>query len=59
MKKIKNFEKFNEGLSHMMYHINQLLKRGGDFAQDVWDSTKRESQETTTIVYIIMSIQKY
>lgn len=53
MKKIKNFEKFNEGLSHMMYHINQLLKRGGDFAQDVWDSTKRESQETKIAIGIL------
>lgn len=58
MRKIKNFEKFNEGLSKITDYINQLLKRGGDFAQDVWDSTKRESEETKIAIGILSRLIK-
>ena len=53
MKKIKNFESFNEGLERITSYINRILKRGGDFAVDVWDATKRESQETRIAVEIL------
>lgn len=53
MKKIKNFESFNEGLERITSYINRILKRGGDFAGDVWDATKRESQETRIAVEIL------
>lgn len=53
MKKIKNFDSFNEGLEKITSYINRLLKRGGDFASDVWDVTKRESQETKIAVEIL------
>jgi hypothetical protein len=53
MKKIKKFESFNEGFEKITNYINRLIKRGGDFAQDVWDVTKRESQETKIAVEIL------
>lgn len=53
MKKIKNFESFNEGFGKITNYLNRLLRRGGDFAQDVWDATKRESQETKLAVEIL------
>jgi hypothetical protein len=53
MKKLKKFEAFNEGISKMAFYINYLLKRGGDFAQNVWDVTKREKEETKTAVGIV------
>lgn len=53
MKKIKKFQSFNEGFGKISDYINRLLKRGGDFANDVWDATKRESQETKIAVEIL------
>lgn len=53
MKKLKDFESFNEGLSKIAFYINSLLKRGGDFAQNVWDATKREKEETKIAVEIL------
>ena len=53
MKKIKKFQTFNEGFEKISEYLNRLLKRGGDFASDVWDATKRESQETKIAVEII------
>lgn len=53
MKKIKKFETFNESFEKITDYLNKLLKRGGDFAQDVWDATKRESHETKLAVEIL------
>jgi hypothetical protein len=53
MVKIKNFESFNEGFSKISEYLNRLLKRGGYFASDVWDATKRESQETKMAIEIL------
>jgi len=58
MKKIKNFESFNEGLGKITDYLNNLLKRGGDFAANVWDATKRESQETKIAVEILRRMLK-
>lgn len=58
MKKIKKFESFNEGFEKITNYINRLLKRGGDFAQDVWDATKRESQETKLALEILRRMLK-
>jgi hypothetical protein len=53
MKKIKKFDSFNEGIEKISDYLNKLLKRGGDFASDVWAVTKRESQETKIAVEIL------
>ncbi len=53
MKKLKDFESFNEGFGKITNYINSLLKRGGDFAQNVWDATKREKEETKIAVEIL------
>jgi hypothetical protein len=53
MKNIKNFQSFNEGFGKITDYLNSLLKKGGDFAQNVWDATKRESQETKIAVEIL------
>ena len=58
MKNIKNFESFNEGLGKITDYLNRLLKRGGDFASDVWDATKRESQETKLALEILRRMLK-
>lgn len=53
MKTVKNFQTFNEGFGKITNYLNSLLKRGGDFASEVWLVTKRESQETKIAVEII------
>jgi hypothetical protein len=53
MKTIKNFQSFNEGFGKITNYLNGLLKRGGDFASEVWTVTKRESQETKIAVEIL------
>ena len=53
MKNIKNFQSFNEGFGRLSDYLNRLLKRGGDFASEVWQVTKRESQETKIAVEIL------
>ena len=53
MKKIKSFENFNESLGKFSTYMNSLIKRGGQLASDVWDVTKRESQETKIAVEIL------
>ena len=58
MKKIKKFETFNESFEKITDYLNKLLKRGGDFAQDVWDATKRESHETKLAVEILRRMIK-
>ena len=58
MKKIKKFESFNEGFEKITNYINRLLKRGGDFASDVWEVTKRESHETKLALEILRRMIK-
>jgi hypothetical protein len=53
MKNIKNFQSFNEGFGRLSDYLNRLLKKGGDFASEVWQVTKRESQETKIAVEIL------
>lgn len=58
MKKIKKFSSFNESFGKITDYLNNLRKRGGDFASDVWDATKRESQETKLAVEILRRMVK-
>lgn len=58
MKKIKKFESFNEGFLKLSDYLNDLLKKGGNFAQDVWDATKRESHETKLAIEILRRMLK-
>ena len=58
MKKIKSFENFNEGFGKLSTYMNSLIKRGGQLASDVWDATKRESQETKLAVGILSRMIK-
>jgi len=53
MNNIKNFQSFNEGFGKLTDYLNRLLKKGGDFASEVWQVTKRESQETKIAVDIL------
>jgi hypothetical protein len=58
MKKIKNFEAFNEGLEKVGNYLNDLIKKGGKMASDTWEVTKRESQETKIAVSILSKMLK-
>lgn len=58
MKKIKKFQNFNEGFGKITEYLSRVLKRGGDFANDVWLATKRESQETKLAVEILSRMIK-
>jgi hypothetical protein len=58
MKKIKNFETFNEGLGKVGNYLNDLIKKGGKMASDTWEATKRESQETKLAVGILSKMLK-
>lgn len=58
MKKIKKFDTFNEGIEKISDYLNRLLKRGGDFASNVWDATKRESNETKLALEILRRMLK-
>lgn len=58
MKKIKKFQNFNEGFEKITHYLSRLLKRGGEFANDVWIATKRESQETKLAVEILSRMIK-
>lgn len=53
MKKIKKFESFNTNFGKVSDYLNKLLKKGGDFAQEVWQVTKRESAETKIAVGLL------
>jgi len=58
MKKLKNFEAFNEGLGKVGNYLNDLIKKGGKMASDTWEATKRESQETKLAVGILSRMVK-
>lgn len=58
MKKLKNFEAFNEGFGKVGNYLNDLIKKGGKMASDTWDVTKRESQETKIAVGILSKMLK-
>jgi hypothetical protein len=58
MKKLKNFEAFNEGLGKVGNYLNDLIKKGGKMASDTWEATKRESQETKLAVGILSKMLK-
>jgi hypothetical protein len=58
MKRMKKFDTFNKSFGKVADYLNRLIKRGGDFAQDVWDVTKRESQETKLAIEILRRMIK-
>ena len=58
MKKLKNFEAFNEGLGKVGAYLNDLIRKGGKMASDTWEATKRESQETKIAVGILSKMLK-
>ena len=58
MRKVKNFEAFNEGLEKVGNYLNDLIKKGGKMAADTWEVTKRESQETKIAVGILSKMLK-
>jgi hypothetical protein len=51
--KLKNFESFNEGFGKLSNYLNRIWKRGGEFANNVWDATKVEGKETKIAVEIL------
>ena len=58
MKRMKKFDTFNKSFGKVSDYLNRLIKRGGDFTQDVWDVTKRESQETKLAIEILRRMIK-
>lgn len=62
-KPIKTFEEFivdkkdhlDEGLKDM---VSGALKKGSDFAKDVWHGVKRESRETKEVVRLLSELMK-
>lgn len=57
MIKIKTFESFNTK-EYLIDNLQKILKRGTDFASDVWDFAKREGRETKMYVEIISRMMK-
>ena len=63
MKPVKTYEEYiakdsshiDEGLKDS---LNNVLKKGADFAKDVWDGIKRESRETKEAVRILSDLAK-
>lgn len=53
MKRLRKFENFDFGLSRIGNYLNDLLKKGGTIAKDVWTSTKVESKETKLALEIL------
>ena len=51
----KETESIDEGLKDS---IQAALKKGGDFAKEVWDGVKRESRETKEAVRILGELIK-
>jgi hypothetical protein len=58
MRKLKNFESFNEGLGKVSTYLNYLIKRGGKIASDTWEATKVEGEETKIAVGILSKMIK-
>ncbi len=58
MKKIKSFENFNESIGKFSAYLNSIIRKGGQLASDVWQATKRESQETKLAVGILSRMVK-
>ena len=58
MKKIKNFDTFNESLGKLGIYLNDLIKRGGKMASDTWEATKVEGEETKIAVNILSRMIK-
>ena len=58
MKKLKNFEAFNEGLGKVGAYLNDLIKRGGKMASDTWEATKVEGEETKIAMNILSRMIK-
>jgi hypothetical protein len=60
---VKTYEEFltekslhiDEGLKDT---VNAALKRGAEFAKDVWDGVKRESRETKEVVRLLGELMK-
>ena len=53
MKRIKKFQNFGGRFEKLTTYLNGVLKKGSDFAEDVWDVAKRESQETKIALTIL------
>ena len=53
MKNNKKFQSFNDGIEKISDYLNRSLKKGSDFASEVWIVAKRESQETKLAVEIL------
>ena len=58
MKKLKNFEAFNEGLGKVGNYLNDLIRKGGKIASDTWTATKVEGEETKIAVNILSRMIK-
>jgi len=58
MRKLKNFEAFNEGLEKVGTYLNDLIKKGGKMASDTWEATKVEGEETKIAMNILSRMIK-
>jgi len=57
MKRIKKFESFN-GFEKVGNYLNDLIKKGGKMASDVWSATKIEGEETKLAIEILSRMIK-
>ena len=58
MKKIKSFDRFNEGFDRVSSYLQSIVKRGGKIASDVWQATKVEGEETKIALNILSRMVK-
>ncbi len=52
---LKSTEKIDEGLKD---YLSNVLRKGGEFAKDVWAGVKRESRETQEVVRLLGELLK-
>ncbi len=62
MKWVKTYEEFKAEADHidesLRDNLNAVLKKGSDFAKDVWSGVKRESRETKEAVRLLSELVK-
>lgn len=58
MKRIKKFESFNNGFEKVGNYLNELIKKGGKMASNVWTATKVEGEETKIALEILSRMIK-
>lgn len=53
MSQLRKFKNFSKNIGRISDYLNSILEKGGKFASDVWDATKREKEETKIAIGIL------